>query len=156
IWQRILAEDYNLIESPNFTACPLVEGELLIVVVGGKPGACVVAFDKRSGKEVWRALGDPPRAFSSPIVISAAGKRQLIVWTPKAVTSLGPAAGKTWWREEIATREDYAVATPVYQNGMLLISSLMFRLAKDKPAALVLWPESRALSLRVLSHTCMP
>ena len=156
LWQRILAENYNLIESPNFTACPLVEGGLLIIVVGGKPGACVVAFDKRTGKEVWRALDDPPRAFSSPIVISAGGKRQLIVWTPKAVTSLDPATGKTWWREELATREDYAVATPVYQNGMLLISGLMLRLDRDKPTVSVLWPESKALSLRVLSHTCMP
>ena len=94
LWERILAQDYNLIESPNFTPCPLVEGGLLLIVVGGKPGACVVAFDKRSGREVWRALDDPPRAFSSPIVISAGGKRQLIVWTPKAVSSLNPATGQ--------------------------------------------------------------
>ena len=156
IWQRILAEDYSLIESPNFTSCPLIEGGLLLIVVGGKPGACVVAFDKRSGREVWRALDDPPRAFSSPIVISAGGKRQLIVWTPKAVTSLDPATGHILWREELVTREDYAVATPVYQDGLLLISGLMFQLDRHKPAATLLWPESKALSLRVLSHTCMP
>src|SRR5258708_27961507 len=32
----------------------------------------------------------------------------------------------------------------------------MFKLDHDKPAASVLWPETKALSLRVLSHTCMP
>ncbi len=156
VWKRILTQEYHLIESPNLTSCPLVEGNLLIVVMGGQPSACVVAFDKRTGREAWRALDDPPREFSSPIVISAGGKRQLILWTPKAVSSLDPATGRTWWREELITREDYAVATPVFHRDLLLISGLMFKLAPDKPAASVLWPESKALSLRVLSHTCMP
>jgi outer membrane protein assembly factor BamB len=156
VWKRNLNDDYDLIESPNLTSCPLIEGGLLIVVIGGKPGACVVAFHKRTGKEVWRALDDPPRSFSSPIVISAGGQRQLIVWTPKAVTSLNPATGRMWWREELVTREDYAVATPVYRGDQLLVSGLMFQLDRNKPAASVLWPETKALSLRVLSHTCMP
>ncbi len=156
IWKRILSQDYQMIESPNLTSCPLIEGGLLIVVVGGKPGACVVAFDPRTGKEVWRALEDRPRVFSSPIVIRAGGRRQLIVWTPEAVTSLNPATGRTWWREALITPEYEAVATPVFQGGRLLISGLMFKLDRDKTAAAVLWPASRGLSLRVLSNTCMP
>lgn len=156
VWQRILGKDYELEKFPELTACPLIEGRLLIVLICGKPGACVVAFDKRTGKEVWRALNDPPHAFSSPIVISAGGKRQLIIWTPKAVTSLNPATGQTWWREELVTREDYAVATPVRHGDLLLVSGLMFQLDRNKPATSVLWPETKALSLRVLSHTCMP
>ncbi len=156
VWKRNLGQDYDLEKFPELTACPLIEGKRLIVLICGKPGACVVAFDKRTGKEIWRALNDPPHAFSSPIVISAGGKRQLIVWTPKAVTSLNPVTGETWWREELATREDYAVATPVRLGDRLLVSGLMFQLDRDKPSASVLWPETKALSLRVLSHTCMP
>jgi len=156
IWKRVLGQDYNLEEFPEMTSCPLIERNLLIVLICGKPGACVVAFDKHTGKEVWRALDDPPHAFSSPMVISAGGKRQLIVWTPKGITSLNPATGQTWWREELITREDYAVATPVHLGDRLLISGLMFQLDQSKPAASILWPETKALSLRVLSHTCMP
>ena len=156
VWQKHLAEEYDSFTSPELTPCPLIEGGLVIVVIGGKPGACVVAFDKRTGKEAWRALDDPPHAFSSPIVVTAGGQRQLIVWTPKAVTSLNPTNGKTWWREELVTREDYAVATPVWQGDRLLISGLMFGLDRDKPAASVLWPEDKKLSLRVLSHVSMP
>lgn len=80
----------------------------------------------------------------------------MIVWTPKAVTALNPVTGQTWWREELVTREDYAVATPVCRGNLLLISGLMFQLDPDKPAASVLWPETKALSLRVLSHVSMP
>ena len=156
IWKRSLGIDYNLEKFPDMTSCPLIEGGLLIVLLCGKPGAYVVAFEKHTGKEVWRALDDPPHAFSSPTVISAGGKRQLIVWTPKGVTSLNPATGRVWWREELATREDYAVATPVYSGGRLLISGLMFQLDSQQPAVSLLWPENKALSQRVLSHTCMP
>lgn len=156
IWKRILTQTYGLAESPEMTSCPLIEGRLLIVLICGKPGAWVVAFDKRTGQEVWRALNAPPHAFSSPIVVSAGGKRQLIVWTPKAVTSLNPVTGQTWWREELVTREDYAVATPVSHGDRLLVSGLMFQLDRNESAASVLWPETKALSLRVLSHTCMP
>jgi outer membrane protein assembly factor BamB len=156
IWERELDKEYALVDSPNLTSCPLIEGGLLIVVIGGKPGACVVAFDKRTGREVWHALDDPPRAFSSPIVIESGGKRQLIVWTPKAVTSLSPATGRTWWREILATPEYQAVATPVFHGDYLLVSGLMFRLDRGKPAASVVWPETKAPSVRILSNTCMP
>ena len=156
VWKKTLSREYDLIDIPNITPCPLIEGDLLIVVIGGKPGACVVAFDKRTGTEIWRALDDPPRAFSSPIVITAAGKRQLIVWTPSAVTSLNPATGQTWWREELVTREDNAGAAPVSQGNMLLISGLMFRLETGSPAATAIWPERKTQALRILSNTCMP
>ena len=156
VWKKNLINDYGLSGRPNLTPCPLIEGNLLIVVIGGKPGACVVAFDKRTGVEVWRALGDPPHAFSSPIVISAGGERQLIVWTPSAVTSLNPATGKTWWREALITREDNAGAAPVFLDNNLLISGPMFRLESDKPAATAIWPERKAQSLRILSGVRMP
>jgi outer membrane protein assembly factor BamB len=90
------------------------------------------------------------------MIISAGGQRQMIVWTPSSVTSLNPRNGKTWWREELLTPESNAVATPVVLGDLMLISGLMFQLDPDKPAALVLWPEKKPMSGRVLSHTSMP
>ena len=37
---------------------PLVEGDLVIVAIGGKDNACLMAFDKATGQEKWRALKD--------------------------------------------------------------------------------------------------
>jgi outer membrane protein assembly factor BamB len=84
LWQKDLKQEYpgsDLYPSPS----PLIEGDLLILFVGAKPGASVVAVNKNTGKEVWKAL-DEEASASSPIVVSAAGKRQLIVWTPQSVT----------------------------------------------------------------------
>jgi outer membrane protein assembly factor BamB len=131
---------------------PLIEGQYLIVPVGAKPDACVIAFDKHTGREIWKSL-DEEASASSPIVVHAGGKRQLIIWTPRAVTALDPATGKTYWRERLNTTQDATVSTPVYHEGNLLIGGLMLKLDADKPAAKVIWPKSRATARRILSDT---
>jgi outer membrane protein assembly factor BamB len=151
LWQRNLEKDYAGAFAPG-TPSPLIEGDLLILFIGGKPGACVVGLHKDTGKEVWTAL-DESLTFSSPIVISSGGKKQLIVWTQESVTSLDPAAGTTYWRQRLATSSEYAVSTPVFHKDRLLIGGLMLQLDPDKPAAKVLWPDAKAPSRRIFSHT---
>lgn len=150
-WQRDVQKEFpkSYIDTAG---SPLIEKDLLIVPVGAKPGACVIAFNKSTGEQVWKALDEEPSA-SSPIVIDAGGKRQLIVWTPQAVTSLDPATGNTYWRERLSTTKDATVATPVYHDGHLLVGGLMLKLDGDKPAATVIWPKSRATARRILSDT---
>lgn len=154
IWEKQLGKEYE-IQELSCRASPLIEGNLLILFAGGKPGACVIALDKRRGKEIWKAL-DEPVSNSSPLVIVAGGKRQLIVWTDASVTSLNPATGETWWREPMVTSNNDAIPTPVVQKNRLLISGLMLELDARAPTARLLWPESRALSKRILSNTSTP
>ena len=152
LWKKNLAKDYQLAPFSGITASPLIEDDLLILYICGKPAACVVALNRNSGKEVWRALDDA-FTYSSPIVLTAGGKRQLIVWTQPAVTSLDPATGQTWWRERFPTPGDMAVSTPASSHDRLLIGGLMFKLDADKPAASVVWLETRVVSKRFLSNT---
>jgi outer membrane protein assembly factor BamB len=154
LWRKDLAADFPA-KPLACDASPLVEGELLIAVIGAKPGACVVAFDKATGKRVWAALDDTA-THSSPVVVTAGGARQLIVWTQESITSLDPATGGTHWRQRLATNSDYVVSTPVVRGDLLLIGGLMMKLDADKPAASVLWPRSRAVAGRVLSNTSTP
>jgi len=152
VWEKNLAKEYGVKEFTGITASPLIEDELLILQICAKPAAGVVAFDKSSGKEAWRALEDS-FTYSSPIILTAGGQRQLIVWTQEAVTSLDPVTGKIWWREMLRTSGDAAVSTPVFSGHRLLIGGLMLNLDTEKPAASVLWPETRAVSKRILSNT---
>ncbi len=154
IWSKDLAKEYGA-ASFKLRASPLVDGDLLILVVGGKPGACFVALDRRTGREVWKALEETVTA-SSPVIITAGGKRQLIVWTAESVTALDPATGNVYWREPMKTSNNDDNATPICVGDLLLVSGLMFQLDADKPGAKVIWPESRAASKRVLSNTSMP
>ncbi len=155
LWRKDLPKDCGIGDTFGTTPSPVIEGNLLILVTGGQPDAGVLAFDKDTGKEVWRALSDT-WTYSSPIVITAGGKRQMIVWTPEAITSLDPATGKTWWREPRKLQSDFAVAAPTVWEGLLLAGGLMFQLDPDKPAASVLWPEDTVKARRSLSNTSGP
>jgi outer membrane protein assembly factor BamB len=154
VWKKNLKEEFQMKET-SVDASPLIEGDLLILVLGGKRGAGIVAIDRNTGREVWRAL-DEAVTWSSPIVIDAGGVRQLIVWTQQSVSSLNPATGKLYWREATSTGGSpgtAGVSTPVFQNNHLLVSGWMFQLEKDRPAAKTLWPEGQGVSRRILSDT---
>ncbi len=151
LWKRDLVKDYEVAFSAGMPS-PLIEGDLLILFIGVKAGASVLALHKDTGQEVWRSL-DERLTFSSPIVITSGGKKQLIVWTQESVTSLDPVTGTTYWRQRLLTGSDYAVSTPVLHKDRLLIGGLMFQLDSDKPGATVLWPKSTAPARRIYSHT---
>ena len=147
LWRRNLEKEYG-VEQFCFNASPMIEGRLLILCIGSYGGgspSCVLALDKDSGQEVWKS---PTEGLtnSSPIAITAGGKRQVIVWTQGSVTSLDPATGKTYWQEPMKTRAMDAVSTPIFHKNLLLIGGLMLKLDADKPAASVLWPDTKALS----------
>lgn len=154
VWEQHLDKEYEI----NVLSCrpsPLIEGELLILLTGGRPEACVIALQKSTGKLVWKALDDSI-SNSSPIVITAGGTRQLIVWTGESVTSLVPTTGAVNWRERLITSNNDSIATPVHGNHRLLISGFMLELSADKPLASAVWPKSRAVARRVLSNTSTP
>jgi outer membrane protein assembly factor BamB len=150
LWRKELSKEYPT-DDLICHASPLIEGDLLIVFAGVKP-ACVIAFDRNTGKEAWQSLEETV-TYSSPIVITAGGARQLVVWTKEAITSLDPATGRAHWRQAIDTSKDTAVATPVVDKDLLLVGGVMMRLDARKPAASVLWPDPEAAAPHWLSPT---
>jgi outer membrane protein assembly factor BamB len=59
VWKKNLKEEYQMKET-SVDASPLIEGDLLILMLGGKGGAGIVALDRNTGREVWRALNESP------------------------------------------------------------------------------------------------
>jgi outer membrane protein assembly factor BamB len=149
IWKNDYVADYGATpqEWPynyGFASSPLVDGDRVLCMIGGKPDAAVVAFDKRTGKEIWRALSVHDLGVAQPIVITAGGARQLIIWHPAAIASLDPVTGRKYWEIPYKTGGSMTVATPVQSGSQLLFSSfyngsLMLALDEQKPAATVVW-----------------
>ncbi len=146
-WQKDLQQEYKA-EIPRYGAsvAPIVEGDLVIVCIGGKPEASVIAFDRISGKERWKALKDEA-GYSAPIVVERGGTRQLIVWTADNLLSLNPANGEVYWKQRWPTGFDAAqvIATPVLHGQRLLCvmgwnrGSMMLKLDEKKPTASIVW-----------------
>ncbi len=146
LWRRNYQRDFAA-ELPTwgFVAAPLVDANRLIALVGGSPDAKVVAFDKRTGEEIWRALdalSEP--GYDPPLIVEAGGARQLIIWHPTAVSSLNPETGAVFWQQPFKIQAGLTVATPVLSRHGLLVSSFyngsrMYRLLEDRPAAELIW-----------------
>jgi len=113
-WSHDLRAEYGgKIPTWGISTTPLVEGNLLIVDVGGKSGHSVMAFDKASGKVVWKSESDIP-GYSAPIAITTNGVRQVLVFTGSGLVSVAPNDGKFFWRYDWETRYDVNAATPVF------------------------------------------
>ena len=146
LWEKDYQKDYKT-EVPvwGMTAAPLVEGDLLICLVGGQPDAKVLAFEKRTGKEIWRALAsDSEPGYSPPFALEAGGRRQVIIWHPRAVSALEVATGKLLWEVPFKVDMALSVATPVLSGRNLLVSSfyngsMLLRLDDQKPGAELVW-----------------
>ena len=145
-WRVDTVADYG-VTVPVFGVAqsPLVEGEHVIALLGGEPDAMVVAWDKTTGAEAWRAIETNSEAgYSSPIVIDAGGVRQLIVWYPAGVTSLDPATGDIWWQHDFSLPSGFTIGTPVRSGPYLLVThvengGLVLALNPDRPAARPVW-----------------
>ena len=145
LWSRDLYNEYK-IRKPvwGIAASPLVEKNLVIVQIGGADNACLVAFDKVSGQEKWRALNDKA-SYSAPIIIEQAGKRVLVCWTGDSVAGFDPMTGKLCWQHPfVPVRMVLNIATPVFENGYLFVSgfydgSLLLKVNPDELSVEQVW-----------------
>jgi outer membrane protein assembly factor BamB len=144
VWSKSFMKDYDApLAIWGFAAAPILDGNKLICVVGGK--AFVVAFDKDTGKELWKSeRGGPEPGYSAPMIYQVGKTRQLIVWLPDSVNGYDPETGKLYWSEAFKLQSNLAIPTPRFDGDRLLVSSFyngsrMYQLDLDKPAAKELW-----------------
>ncbi len=121
VWARDTGKDFKGVVPTWGHACsPLVDGPRLVVQVGGRPDAGLVALDVNTGKEVWRALSDRP-GYSSPVLIDTGRARILAYFTPQHVVALEPGSGKVLWKVPFEGIEyDVSISDVVFGDGVLL------------------------------------
>lgn len=146
VWERDFVKDFGT-EVPvwGMSAAPLVDGPRLIALAGGEGDSKVMAFDKLTGRVLWRALSSNfEPGYSAPMLVTAGGRRQLIQWHPEGVASLDPESGRLHWELPFRASMGSSVVTPVWSGLRLLISSffngsMMMALDDSRPAARMLW-----------------
>ena len=123
IWARDFKKDYQLkIAEWGTAAHPLVDGNKLICVVGGQGSTCV-AFDKMTGKELWRALSAEKPGYCPPVIHTLGEKRQLLIWHSDAVEALDPETGQVYWTVEIKPTFAMSIGQPVVENNRVYVMS---------------------------------
>jgi outer membrane protein assembly factor BamB len=149
LWRTNILADAGAANIDHGTAAsPLVVDDTVVVLPGGGNGQSVVAYDRRSGKRAWSALDDRS-AYSSPMLVTLAGVRQILAHTETRLVGLSPENGTLLW--EFPWRTPNASAQPlITAPDRVFISAetdaAMLELAADASGQLMpreLWRTTR-------------
>jgi outer membrane protein assembly factor BamB len=143
VWQRNTAADFVIPQAFfGVGSSPILEGNRLIVMVGGHPQSGVVAFDAATGKTLWEKVGadtfPPPQiriqrdrppaklaSYATPLAATIHGKRHILCFMRPGLVSLDPETGETnfsfWFRSEL--HDSVNAARPVVVDNLVFISA---------------------------------
>lgn len=182
IWNRELRKDFKIPDAFfGVGATPILEGDKLIVLVGGQPNSGVVAFDSITGKTLWQnvgqdewdgvSTGDRGRkyswtgnemvvSYSSPIATTIHDKRHVLCLMRHGLVSVDPNDGsvnfKYWFRSR--KHESVNAARPVVVGDTILLSaayqvgSVLLKVSPDGKGVSTVWQNSDNL----LAHWSTP
>ncbi|MBI1349243.1 PQQ-binding-like beta-propeller repeat protein [bacterium] len=177
VWEIETTERWDIPRHFFGAGCtPILEGNMLIVLIGGQPNSGVVAFDAATGKVLWESVGkatwdgaktDEPGnkpyewtgremlvSYSTPICATIHGERHLLCLMRQGLVSLNPADGTErfhyWFRSR--THESVNAARPVVVDDTILLSAAyetgaaLLKVKPDNQSFDVVWRNKRGLS----------
>ena len=152
IWQRDTGKDWTI--PPAFFgvgSTPILEGNLLIVMVGGQPNSGMVAFDPLTGKTRWESVGrtnwnglpmigwpgepiikwpvwEKQASYSTPVAATIHGQRQILCLMRQGLVSVSPTNGEVnfsfWFRSR--ANDSVNAISPIVINDLILISGAYY------------------------------
>ncbi|MEM8962313.1 MAG: PQQ-binding-like beta-propeller repeat protein [Acidobacteriota bacterium] len=165
VWDVDTTKRYGVVQ--NFFgvgATPVVDGELLIVMVGGSPpdspkissgtvqgnGTGLVAFDRKTGEERWRS-SDELASYATPVITEVAGARRGFAFMRGGLLGFDPATGNEQlffpWRAR--KLESVNAATPVVVGDLVLLTesyslgTVVLRIGAPGSEPAVVWRDPR-------------
>jgi outer membrane protein assembly factor BamB len=172
IWTRNLSQDFTIGSMPfGIGASPILEGDLLIVLVGGQPNSGVVAFRAKTGETAWQSVGketwdgaqtswsttyhwkgdEGVASYSSPIAVTIDGKRHVLCLMYQGLVSVDPHDGrvnfKHWFssrrRESISAARPVVIGDKIFLTATYGIGSVLLEVEPAGRAVKELWRNRR-------------
>jgi outer membrane protein assembly factor BamB len=108
----------------GFVSSPIIDGGHVYVQAANS----LVKLDRATGETVWRSLNGPgdimsSGAFSSPIIATLAGKRQLVTQTRTTLYGVEPESGEVLWSHDVPSFRGMNILTPVVHGDTILTST---------------------------------
>jgi len=151
-WSKnILADSGAENQRWGMAGSPLIVDNMVVVTPGGAPGKSIVAYNRSSGAPVWRALDDHA-GYTSPILATLAGRRQIVWISGQRAVGLAPKNGALLWEYAFPGQMDMNCSQPVVvDESHVLLSSAqgpgaaLLEIAKtgETYAARAVWQNNR-------------
>lgn len=157
LWSKDFKAEYGA-TTPHWghSAHPLVVGDLLVCLVGGS-GSAVVAFNKQTGEEVWKALSANDAGYCPPTLADTTDPAVLLIWLPDSVHGLDPQSGDVHWSVELKPDYGMSIAAPAVEDQLVYVSgvvnhSVLLQLSDNGKSADELW-RGRGMTSISCSHS---
>ncbi|HEX8283445.1 MAG TPA: PQQ-binding-like beta-propeller repeat protein [Pyrinomonadaceae bacterium] len=122
VWRKDFSKQFPTTSPLYGTAMsPIILGDLLVAHVGGHERGALIAFDAATGAVKWTYDADGP-AYSSPVVLTAGGERQLVTFTRTELVGVSAATGAPLWKVPAKTSYDTNCNTPVVYKDTVVVS----------------------------------
>jgi outer membrane protein assembly factor BamB len=116
-WQKDLGRMHTL-HAHGEGSSPVLYGDTLVVCWDHEADSFLYAFDKRTGRTLWKVPRDEKTSWSTPLIVEHEGKPQVIVSATKRVRGYDLGTGTQLW--ECAGLTENVVASPVYYRGLVI------------------------------------
>ncbi len=153
VWEHDTAKDFNVPEAFfGVGSTPILEGDKLIVMVGGQPNSGVVALDAKTGETIWQSVGksnwngvvtlgwraeipyewsgyEKLASYSTPVAATVHAQRHIFCVTRQGLCSVNPTNGVvnfSRWFQSFANDSVNAM-NPVVQDDLVFISAAYYR-----------------------------
>jgi outer membrane protein assembly factor BamB len=154
VWQRDTGTEFNVPAAFfGVGSTPILEGNLLITMVGGQPNSGVVAFDANTGETVWESVGqknwegvpmtgwpgertvhwqtfEKQASYSTPVAATIHGKRQVLCLMRQGLVSLDPKTGVVnfsfWFRSPV--NDSVNAMNPIVVDDLIFISAAYYKI----------------------------
>jgi outer membrane protein assembly factor BamB len=121
VWKKTLGPIIKAGLGPGTS--PIIYKDLVILQCDQEmgDGSAIVALNRKTGEEVWRAARDNRRSWATPLVVNTGARDELIASGAEVVIAYDPLTGKELWRSD-GTRS-HPIPSPVTTRGMIFLTA---------------------------------
>lgn len=121
VWQKDFGIKMRMTMAFGEGSSPALDGDKLVLLFDHEGDSLLVALDKNTGRELWRAPRPAGSTWSSPMVITVGGKKQVLVAATKFVAGYDLENGKLIWQTTGLGRN--VIPMPVVADGVAIVMS---------------------------------
>ena len=121
VWQKDFGIKLRMIMAFGEGSSPALDGDKLVILFDHEGDSFLVALDKNTGRELWRTPRPPGSTWSSPLIVTVAGKKQVVVAATKFVAGYDLETGKLIWQTTGLGRN--VIPMPVAADGVAIVMS---------------------------------
>jgi len=123
IWSKDVIKDNDAqIINWGISGSPLILDSLVVVNAGGREGKSLVAFHQNTGARIWSG-GSDRAAYSSPLVTTLAGVRQILIFNQDNVVAHNPSNGQILWQQVWPSGSECVAQPQPLPNDRVFVSS---------------------------------